>query len=101
MFGNNLIKIDFDTLENAIKTYNSSIETLTKAKSDIKNGISSLEGNWTGEAKSAYFNVKYADWDKGLEGHISRMKFLRDQLIQVRKAYTDIMDEGGRLQNKL
>lgn len=101
MFGNNIVKIDFDILENTIRTYATSIETLKKAKIDIKNGISSLERDWNGEAKEAYFNVKYADWDKGLDEHISRMEFLKKQLETVKKAYQEIMTEGQKLQNKI
>lgn len=101
MFGNNVIKIDFDSLDNAIRTYSRSIDALTKAKSDIQKGIRGLKNDWKGEAKDAYFNVKYVDWDKGLDEHIDRMQFLKKQLELVKRAYTEIDNDGQRLQNKI
>ncbi|MBE6049145.1 MAG: hypothetical protein E7214_00395 [Clostridium sp.] len=88
------IRIDSDKLATTIAYYSTAISKLEKAKSDISNGINIANRGWKGEAKDAFNNVKNADWKKGLSEQIDRIKFLRDELKEVKRCYDDIQSKS-------
>ena len=84
-------KIEMETLENAITTYDNEISLL-------ESSLSALKGDaWTGKSKEQFMSLRYGDWEKGLKEHISRFKFLNSMLKEVTSNMEDLIKEGEQL----
>ena len=88
-------KIEMETLENAITTYDNAISLL---ESNLDTLNSSLKSDaWTGKSKEQFMSLRYGDWEKGLKEHISRFKFLNSMLKEAKSNMEDLIKEGEQL----
>lgn len=95
-------KINRVVLQQTIDAYNKSIETLEVAMIDIEKVIALLTSDgWKGETKETFESVKYGDWKKGMEGHIDRVKFLKEILDEAKNKFDNISEQGDNLPKSL
>lgn len=91
-------KVEMDTLESAITTYDSAISLLETNLDSLNSSLTALKGEaWTGKAKDDFMALRYGDWEKGLKEHISRFKFLNSMLKEAKTNMEDLIKEGEQL----
>ena len=92
-------KIEMETLENAITTYDNAIRLQESNLDTLNSSLSALKGDaWTGTSKEQFMSLRYGDWEKGLKEHISRFKFLNSMLKEAKSNMEDLIKEGEQLQ---
>lgn len=76
--------IDIDAIEDAKKTYENTVRKLKDGLNRLNTNLEYLRNeSFEGEAKKAFFDILYADWEVGFKKHISDIEFLKEQLSYI------------------
>lgn len=90
--------IDINGVEEAKVTYEKGIKDLKVALDRLNSSLRFLrEDGFQGQAKEAFFDILYADWEIGFTQHISDIEFLRDILQIVIEESKLLKPDGNKL----
>jgi WXG100 family type VII secretion target len=78
------IRINMNTLEEAIKEYTNCKNTLENLLTDLESGVKDVEStSWKGEAKDAFVNIQFPDFKEGMQKHCDMIAELIKELKET------------------
>lgn len=90
--------VDIDKVNDAISVYDKSINSLKENLNVLNKSLKDIEGTgWSGQAKERFMTIKYGEWEKGIEEHISRLEFLVSMLKEGKCDFEELERVGNNL----
>ncbi len=96
------LKVNIDTLQTTIQTYDTEITNLRAARASIQSSLSSLKSSgWDSNAGKAWFSLLDDEWLKNIDFQIRMLERLRNNLIIAKDEYMEVYNEQQALKNSL
>ncbi len=96
------LRIDLDVLERTIQTYQTEIENIREAKTEISKALSSLKASgWDSQASKVWFSLLDDEWLKNIEYQIRVLNRLCENLKIAETKYSSVEEELNRIANDL
>lgn len=82
------VKINLDTLDAAVRVYNTEIANLEDALKELDSVLNRLRSeDWRSEGADTFFESYDSGWKTRFTDHISYLKHLRDCLVTAQQGF--------------